>query len=102
MEELHISTVTLGVIGSGIGILLAMIAFFLSRLLKQFDDLQESFRTLISTVARIDKDLSSDVGILKARISEYDPIWERMRAAELDIAGIKVGGCEQLKRCLPQ
>lgn len=102
MEELHISTMTISVVGGVISILLALIAFFLARLLIQFDALQENFKELINTVSRIDKDLSGDVGILKSRIEEYDPIWDRLRKTELDIASIKSGGCEQIKQCRTQ
>jgi len=99
MEEVNISVTMITIIGSAMTILLGLIAFFLARLIKQFDELQASFKDLIATVSRIDKDLSGDVGVLKTRLAEYDPIWDRLRQVETDLVAVKVGGCEQLKRC---
>lgn len=85
--------------GAIVAILLGVIAFFLSRLLRQFDKLNE-------TMIKMDKDISGKIGIIEnqtsengRRLSDLDPLWDRMRVAESNIAvmqaecGIKVKGC---------
>lgn len=80
-----------------VALLLAVIAFFLSRLLRQFDKLNE-------TMIKMDKDISGKIGVIEVmtsdngkRLSELDPLWDRMRAAESDIAVIRAG-CMMLKK----
>ena len=99
MEEFHISSALISVIGATVSLLLGVIAFFLSRLLTQFDTLNE-------TVKRIDKDLSGDVGLLKAndsvlkrQIEEFEPMWDRVRTVENDVTALKSGGCDVYRKC---
>lgn len=106
MEEIHMSSLAVSVIGACLTLLFGVIAFFLSRLVRQFDRLADEVGTLNETMKRIDKDLSGDVGILKAennemknRVRDFDPLWDRMRAVESDIVAIKSGGCNVCKRC---
>lgn len=86
-------------VGACLGVLLGIIAFFLSRLIKQFDILN-------ATVQKIDKDLSLDIGViknenasLKQKVEEFEPIWDRLRLVEQGIATLKVGGCDIAKKC---
>lgn len=99
MDEVHISGMTVTVIGAVLSLLLAIIAFFLSRLIKQFDELQKQFSTLNGTMMRIDKDLSGEVGVLKAenadlkeKVRDLDPLWDRMRDVEKELAVVQ-GRC---------
>lgn len=85
MDEL----IFIEIAGGVIMLLLAIIARFLKRLLEQFDKLNE-------TMVKMDKDISGKIGIIEVqtidngrRLSELDPLWERMRLAENDIAIIK-------------
>lgn len=93
-EAVQISSVTLTVFGSIITLMLTVIAFFLNRLVGQFDKLQQQFSELNTTMNRIDKDLSGDVGVLKSRMQEFDPVWERLRTVETAMVSIQSGGCE--------
>ena len=86
-ETIQISSFSVTIIGSSITIMLCIIAVFLSRLLRQFDELNQ-------TLIKIDKDLSRDVGVLKSRIQEFDPLWDRLRSAENSIVAIQSGGCD--------
>ena len=86
-ETIQISSFSVTIIGSSITIMLCIIAVFLSRLLRQFDELNQ-------TLIKIDKDLSRDVGVLKSRIQEFDPMWDRLRSAENAIVAIQSGGCD--------
>ena len=98
MEDIHISTTILGVIGGLISILLAIIAVFLNRLLAQFDNLQDQFGKLNATMLKIDKDISGDVGVLKVKVNELDTVWDRIRDVEENVIAIKSGGCGQAFR----
>lgn len=76
--------------------LLGVISYFLNRLVKQFDALTAQFADLNITISKIDKDLSGEVGILKmqhsdlhGRMKDLDPIWDRVRAVEADVAVVK-------------
>lgn len=93
-EAVQISSMTITIFGSVITILLTAVAFFLNRLISQFDKLQTQFGKLNETMAKIDKDLSGDVGVLKSRMQEFDPVWERLRKVEIEMVAIQSGGCE--------
>lgn len=93
-ETMQISSISVTIFGSIISIMLLVIAFFLSRLISQFDKLQTQFGKLNDTMNKIDKDLSGDVGVLKSRMQEFDPIWDRLRNAENSITAIQSGGCD--------
>lgn len=104
-DIIQFSTSSIAVFGSIVGILLAIIAFFLSRLLRQFDKLTDTVKDLNDTMTRIDKDLSGEVGILQARtealqteVRGLDTLWDRVREVEKDVLAIRKGGCEV--RCL--
>ena len=84
-ETIQISSFSVTIIGSSITIMLCIIAVFLSRLLRQFDELNQ-------TLIKIDKDLSRDVGVLKSRLQEFDPLWDRLRKVETDVVAIQSGG----------
>ncbi len=105
MEEI-LSGVAVPAVGGFLSLLLGVIAFFLSRLLCQFDQLTEQVGVLNETMKRIDKDLSGDVGIIKTQlvstqqdVDELNQIWDRMRSAENEIIAIKNGGCSVWKEC---
>jgi cell division protein FtsB len=109
METLHINSSTLAIVGGLLGFLLAVIAYFLDRLVKQFDALSDQFATLNKTMIKIDKDLTSDVSrlkeqnvTLKEEIKDLDPLWERMRKAEMNILAIQEGGCSRLTYCIKE
>lgn len=96
MEEMHVSPVAVALIGSFLGMLLSIIAFFLSRLLKQFDNLTAQVSNLNSTMQKIDKDLSGDVGIIQTRLAgveaeleDMDPLWDRTRKCEEKIVALE-------------
>ena len=93
-ETVHISSFTIIIFGVIFTILLTVIAYFLSRLIAQFDRLQNQFSELNNTMNKIDKDLSGDVGVLKSRVQEFDPMWDRLRAVENTIVAIQSGGCD--------
>lgn len=101
----HINPIWLPLMGGALTILFGIIAFFLSRLIKQIDKLGDKFEDLNNTMKRIDKDLSGDVGVLKSknteleiRLRELDPLWERMRLMNEDMIALKAGGCDIAKR----
>lgn len=82
-----------------VAMLLSVIAFFLSRLLKQFDKLNE-------TMIKMDKDISGKIGVIEVqttdngkRLAELDPLWDRMRGVESDIAVIKSGCALRSRDC---
>lgn len=96
MDELHISAVTVTLVGGLLTILLGIIAFFLSRLISQFDMLRDQFSELNATMSKIDKDLSGEVGILKnenkeltTKVKDLDPLWDRMRDVEKEVAVLR-------------
>lgn len=93
-EPLHISTLVMTIFGSGISLLLAIVAFFLNRLINQFDGLKAEFKEMNTTFIKIDKDLSGDVGVLKSRMQEYDQIWDRLRKVETEMVAVQSGGCD--------
>lgn len=106
MEHLHISGALLAAGGSLLSALLGIVAFFLSRLVKKFDELTGQVSTLNDTMKRIDKDLSGEVGILKEKqqifqqeLGELDQLWDRVRITENNVTALQRGGCEQIKRC---
>lgn len=106
MEEIHVSALVIEIIGGVLTLLFAIIAFFLSRLVKQFDGLTHEVGELNKTMVRIDKDLSGDVGILKTEncalkqeVKDLNPLWDRMRQAEEDIAVLQKAGCSKMNRC---
>lgn len=76
-----------------IGMLLSVIAVFLGRLLRQFDNLTREMASLNSTMTKIDKDLSNDIGILKSKVTDLDEMWSRIRATENDVIALQSGGC---------
>ena len=92
--SVQISAFSITLFGSIITMMLMVIAYFLSRLIGQFDGLQRQFVKLNDTMNKIDKDLSGDVGVLKSRIQEFDPVWERLRVVENGIIAIQSGGCD--------
>lgn len=99
MDTVHIDGTLVIIVGASLGVLLGIIAFFLSRLIKQFDILNV-------TVQKIDRDLSLDIGVirsehasLKQKVEEFDSLWDRLRFVEQDLATIKVGGCDMVKKC---
>lgn len=74
-------------------ILLAVIAFFLRRLLGQFDNLTSQVGELNATMLKIDKDLSGEVLLLKSRqedmqteFSEFSPVWDKVRDLDTRLA----------------
>lgn len=86
MSDIAVSGTMVAVLGSLISLLLVIIGFFLHRLVIQFDKLNE-------TVQRVDKNLSEDVVLLKAentslkqQVRDLEPLWDRMRAAEMKLA----------------
>jgi hypothetical protein len=77
------------VAGAFLTTLLGIIAFFLARLIGQFDNLAIQFSTLNTTMLKIDGDLSGDMGVLKSehvalklKMDGFDPMWDRVRAVE--------------------
>ena len=82
-----------------LGILLCLIAFFLSRILSQFDGLTKEVRELNATMIKIDKDLSGDIGILKEKVKNLDEIWDRTREIEGIVNSIQAGGCSAYNKC---
>lgn len=100
MEEVYVSAWVVAAAGTFVSVLLAIIAYFLSGILKQFYSLNE-------TVIKIDKDFTKEVGILKEqcnslgeKIEQTDELWGRMRANETSITEIR-SGCF-LQRCNPK
>ncbi len=104
-DSIHLSGLTLTIVGSAIGLLLALISYFMDRLIKQFDKLSEQFGILNTTMQKIDKDLSGKVNVLdtehkqtKQRIDELLPIEDRVRELEKDV-GIMKAGCKANDHC---
>lgn len=109
MDQLGGSGLFLSIAGAFVSILLAVIAVFLNRLLKQFDSLNAKVGKLNDTMMRIDKDLSGRVAVLdsehenfKVRIQEFDEVFTRLRTVETDVIAIKAGGCKHIERCMTQ
>lgn len=105
-EVIQISGVAITAFGALLTMLLAVIAFFLSRLLQQFDGLTKQVENLNATMVRIDKDLSGDVSVLKtenvqltAKFKEFDPVWDRVRSIENRLTSIEAGGCSVIDKC---
>lgn len=103
MEQIQIDAWMFVTISSFIGLLLAIVAVFLRRLLGQFDALTAQVSKLGETLIRIDKDLSGDVSILmerdkanQKRLMELDPVWDRLRDAENRIVALE-SGCEAFR-----
>lgn len=87
------------IVGAFVMIMLSIIGFFLSRLLTQFDQLN-------TTMAKIDRDLNMEVGVLKVKLDDVqrtvvglDPVWDRLRDTENKITALENGGCSQIRRC---
>ena|ERR1035437_4361262 len=106
MNDVQLTGMTLTIIISFVGMLLGLIAYFMDRLIKQFDKLSGQFETLNSTMLRIDKDLSGDVkllthatSVLEDRMKDINPLFDRMRALEQDVTALKSGGCKHAGRC---
>jgi len=99
MDTTHIDALTITIAGVLISMLLGIISFFLSRLLGQFDALRTELSTLNTTMTRIDKDLSGDVGILKGKIEDLDTVWDRIRGVEQSVVSIQSGGCSRHNNC---
>jgi len=100
-EVLQFNAASVTIFGSLMGILLGVIAYFLSRLLGQFDKLTETVKNLNDTMVRIDKELSGEVGVLRTHtmalqeeVRGLDSLWDRVRAVENDVIAIRRGGCE--------
>ena len=98
-EVAHIDMMWVIVIAGFIGVLLAIIAMFLKRLLSQFDKLN-------STMTKIDKDFGADVAVLKSDIrqirvdlDQISEVADRVRKVENDITAVQAGGCLFSKRC---
>lgn len=96
VETLQIDSSVVVSIGGVVSLLLGVIAYFLNRLIKQFDALTVQFSDLNTTISKIDKDLSGEVGILKiqhsdlhGRMKDLDTIWDRVRLVEADVLVIK-------------
>lgn len=75
--------------------LLSVIAYFLNRMVTQVDNLTDAVADVNATMLKIHGDLSSDVNVLKSehadlntRLKDLDPLWDRMRAVENDLARI--------------
>lgn len=73
--------------------LLTVIAFFLRRLLGQFDNLTAKVGSLNDTMLKIDKDLSGEVLLLKSKqediqteFCEFNLVWDRLRELDTRIA----------------
>ena len=82
-----------------VAILLGVIAFFLSRLIRQFDKLNE-------TMIKMDKDISGKIGVIESqtsdngkRLAELDPLWDRMRVVEKELAVVQDRCAHSKKEC---
>lgn len=100
-HELIINPVTLSVVGGTIALLLGMIAFFLSRILTQFDTLNSTVVQLNGTMLKIDKDLTNEISTLKAvqlhhaeEIRNFGGFYDRMRETENNVTFLQAK-CEE-------
>lgn len=98
-DVIQLSTITASIIGAMVMVLLGIISFFLSRILQQFDHLQQEFTALNVTLARIDKDLGGDVRVLTSQVQDLNPLFDRVRELEKTLISIQSGGCELAHRC---
>lgn len=83
-----------------------VVSFFLKRLLSQLDGLGKQFQELNLTLNRIDRDLSTDMllmkqesTILKTRLQDLDPLYEKMRALCSKVDEIGKHGCDRKISC---
>ena len=88
------------VVGSFIGLLLAVIALFLKRLLAQFDALTQQVGKLGETLIRIDSDFNGEIALLAERdemmqrhLAEFSPLWDRVRKVEDGLLHLNSIGC---------
>lgn len=102
---IHIEAWMFGAVSAFVGILLAIIAWFLSRGIakfdKQFDKLNGAVENLTSVIGVFDGDMKGmhqrllsverDVGDRK---HDCTVLYQRVGEVEVDIASIKAGGCE--------
>jgi hypothetical protein len=96
MEEVHMSVIEKELIASILGILLCLIAFFLIRILNQFDKLTEKVAELNQTFMKSDREVGEVVVLLKAKVEELDThVWDRLRAVEEELITLKAGGCNK-------
>lgn len=98
-DLIQVSTITASIIGAMVMVLLGIISFFLSRILQQFDHLQQEFTALNLTLARIDKDLGGDVRVLTSQVKDLNPLFDRVRAIEKELISVQSGGCDLARRC---
>lgn len=96
-----VSPFMLSIIVGAIGIMLAMIAFFLSRILTQFDTLNSTVVQLNGTMQKIDKDLTNEISTLKSvqirhtdEIKNFSVVYDRMRQTENDVTFLQAK-CEE-------
>lgn len=88
-DVLHINALVVEVVSIVIAVMLGIISFFMSRLIKQIDRLNE-------TMIKMDKDISKEISTLSAqneenarKIKDLDPLFDRMRIVESDVAVMK-------------
>lgn len=102
----HLDGWMVSLVGVFLSLLLGIIAFFLRRILVQFDELNRKVGEVNETMLKIDKDLSGRVAVLdaeheqvKVRIQALDPLFDRVRAVETGLAKLEAGGCRHAERC---
>ena len=96
-DTLHISAITVMMISGLLGLMLAIIAFFLSRLISQFDKLAVQFSQLNNTMLKIDKDISGDVRVLSndndSLKKGVDEVWKVVHIIDNKVSEINSNGC---------
>ena len=85
-----------------VGVMLGIIAFFLARILTQFDKLNTTVVALNATMMKIDKDLTNEIVTLKAtqlrhadEIRGLSSIYERLRTTETHVSFLQAK-CEEV------
>jgi len=85
-----------------VGAMLALISFFLHRLLSQFDTLNTAVTQLNSTMMKIDKDLTNEIVTLKAtqlrhadEIRGLNSVYDRLRVTETHVSFLQAK-CEEV------
>ncbi|MGZ8220067.1 MAG: hypothetical protein ACXWT0_00315 [Methylobacter sp.] len=103
MSEI-VTQIVLPIIGGTLTVLLGIIAFFMVRLLSQFDKLTAQVSELNTTMRKIEGDFTGELGIVKEKtntlkkdVLDFNPLWDRVRKVENDIIEIRSGGCKQCK-----
>lgn len=103
MSPVQIDAWVFATIGTFVMLLLAIIAVFLRRLLAHIDKMTDQISELGKTLQRIDRDLSGEVSVLverdkatQHRLSELDPVWDRMRSVETRVTTMEAS-CEAFR-----